>query len=85
MLISCAVTVQLICAFVFANAKSRFSHDKAHNTKHPPYPEYIPRDYAYFFMLNSTEYGIVLKNIKIDSKEFFTVSCSLKHEIYCAP
>ena len=29
-LISCAVTVQLICAFVFAYAKSRFSHDLAH-------------------------------------------------------
>ena len=30
MLISCTVTAQLICAFVFANAKSRFSHDAAH-------------------------------------------------------
>ena len=29
-LISCAVTVQLICVFVFAYAKSRFSHDVAH-------------------------------------------------------
>ena len=30
-LISCAVvTVHLICAFVFAYAKSRFSHDAAH-------------------------------------------------------
>ena len=29
-LISCAVTVQLICVFVFAYAKSRFSHNKAH-------------------------------------------------------
>ena len=28
-LISCAVTVQLICAFVFAYAKSRFSHEAA--------------------------------------------------------
>ena len=28
-LISCAVTAQLICAFVFAYAKSRFSHDAA--------------------------------------------------------
>ena len=28
--ISCAVTAQLICAFVFAYAKSRFSHDVAH-------------------------------------------------------
>ena len=28
-LISCAVTAQLICAFVFAYAKSRFSHDVA--------------------------------------------------------
>ena len=28
-LISCAVTPQLICAFVFAYAKSRFSHDAA--------------------------------------------------------
>ena len=26
-LISCPVTTQLICAFVFACAKSRFSHD----------------------------------------------------------
>ena len=30
MLISCAVTMQLICAFVFVNAKSRFSHGAAH-------------------------------------------------------
>ena len=29
-LMSCAVTVQLICAFVFAYAKSRFSYDAAH-------------------------------------------------------
>ena len=29
-LISCAVTAQLICAFVFAYAKIRFSHDAAH-------------------------------------------------------
>ena len=28
--ISCAVTVQQICAFVFAYAKSRFSHDVAY-------------------------------------------------------
>ena len=28
---SCAVTVQLICVFVFAYAKSRFSHGVAHN------------------------------------------------------
>ena len=29
-LISCAVTAQLICVFVFAYAKSWFSHDVAH-------------------------------------------------------
>ena len=29
-LTSCAVITQLICAFVFAYAKSRFSHDAAH-------------------------------------------------------
>ena len=29
-LISCAVTAQLICVFVFAYAKSRFSHNGAH-------------------------------------------------------
>ena len=28
-LISCAVTLQLICAFIFAYAKIRFSHEKA--------------------------------------------------------
>ena len=30
MLISCAVTAQLICIFVFAYAKIRFSHNEAH-------------------------------------------------------
>ena len=30
MLISFAVTAKLICVFVFANAKSRFSHEEAH-------------------------------------------------------
>ena len=29
-LISCVVTAQLICVFVFAYAKNRFSHDAAH-------------------------------------------------------
>ena len=29
-LISCTITVQLICAFAFAYAKCRFSHDMAH-------------------------------------------------------
>ena len=29
-LISCVVTLQLICPFVFAYAESRFSHDAAH-------------------------------------------------------
>ena len=29
-LISCAFTAQLICLFVFAYAKSRYSHDVAH-------------------------------------------------------
>ena len=29
-LISCAVTMQIVCTFVFAYAKSRFSHDVAH-------------------------------------------------------
>ena len=33
-MISCAVTVQLICAFVLAYAKSRFSHDAAQLKKH---------------------------------------------------
>ena len=31
MLISFAVTAKLICVFVFAYAKSRFSHDAAHS------------------------------------------------------
>ena len=29
-LISCTVTAQLICVFVFAYAKSQFSHNEAH-------------------------------------------------------
>ena len=32
-LISCVVTAQLICGFVFACAKSGFSHDVAHTIK----------------------------------------------------
>ena len=34
-LISCAVTAQLVCAFVFAHAKnSRFSHNATHVIRH---------------------------------------------------
>ena len=33
-LISFAVTAKLICVFVFAYAKSRFSHDEAHIIQH---------------------------------------------------
>ena len=33
-LISCAVTAQLICTLVFAYAKVRFFHNKAHMIKH---------------------------------------------------
>ena len=33
-LINCAVTAQLICVFVFAFAKSRFSHDVVHVCKY---------------------------------------------------
>ena len=38
-LISCTVTAQLICVFVYAYAKSQFSHDAAYLTKriHHPY------------------------------------------------
>ena len=36
-LISFAVTAKLVCVFVFAYAKSRFSHDEAHLML----PEYI--------------------------------------------
>ena len=32
-LISCVVSAQLICSFVFAYAKSRFSHEEAHMDK----------------------------------------------------
>ena len=32
-LISCAITAQLICVFVFAYAKIRFSHTDAHMDK----------------------------------------------------
>ena len=39
-LISHAVTVKLICAFVFAYAKSRFSHDAAHILSRQPYVPY---------------------------------------------
>ena len=34
-LISCAVTAQLVCVFVFAYAKSRFSYNEAQIVKTP--------------------------------------------------
>ena len=40
-LISFAVTAKLICVFVFAYAKSRFSHDEAHIVKLGFTGEYI--------------------------------------------
>ena len=36
-LISFAVTVKLICIFVFAYAKSQFSHEAAHTVSHFSY------------------------------------------------
>ena len=47
--ISFAVTAKLICAFVFAYAKSRFSHDGAHifavnHSKRFYHREMLPKD-----------------------------------------
>ena len=39
-LISFAVTAKLICVFVFAYAKSRFSHDEAHIQSYISFPGY---------------------------------------------
>ena len=38
-LISCEVSAQLICAFVFAYSKIRFSHDAAHVSDQPVQPK----------------------------------------------
>ena len=40
-LISCAVTAELICGFVFAYAKSWFSHDAAHIKKGSNFPGFF--------------------------------------------
>ena len=43
MLISFAVTVNLICAFVFAQAKIRFSYDMAGIIKTDPDPQFFSK------------------------------------------
>ena len=48
-LISFAVTAKLICVFVFAYAKSQFSHDEAHmcyDTYHIPVYSSITSSYS---------------------------------------
>ena len=46
-LISCAVTAQLICGFLFAYAKSRFSHNEAQLFKYKYYRSRIARKSVY--------------------------------------
>ena len=45
-LISLAVSAKLICVFVFAYAKSWFSHDEAHMTLEPHYEKTCFLHYA---------------------------------------
>ena len=42
-LISFAVTAKLICVFVFAYTKSRFSHDEAHFRRKLCFPYFLPK------------------------------------------
>ena len=48
-LISFAITAKLICVFVFAYAKIRFSHDEAHITVNQLFFMAV---YFHFFILN---------------------------------
>ena len=51
-LISCAVTAQLICVFVFAYSKSRVSHNEAQiQGASDEYPIFAPNGYPQFFIL----------------------------------
>ena len=63
-LISCAVFAQLIYAFVFAYAKSRFSHDAAHLIYHDmvcPFSLYPARPPTEYFICynNMLEKGLL--------------------------
>ena len=56
-LISFAVTAKLICVFVFAYAKSRFSHDEAHIEKVGFTRVYI----VFLFLLQNIDCGYSLE------------------------
>ena len=62
-LISCTVTVQLICTFVFANAKIRFSHDAAHLTVHTKLNLYSLGSMRHFLSSNEHEQHTELTKI----------------------
>ena len=66
-LISCAVTAQLICVFVFAYAKSRYSHDEAQLE--------IDEDYGTFlFQIKYTEGG---ENNLVMARSYFAQAAKL--------
>ena len=55
-LISCAVTAQLICVFVFAYAKSRFSHDAAHTYQEASLQAHVSNRNAFVYILVSSHF-----------------------------
>ena len=76
-LISCAVTAQLICGFVFAYAKSRFSHDAAQmspNVRDRMILFYYDRNiciFCYSFVICFTCYSLCEKLFKRMNKYTF--------------
>ena len=60
-LISFAVTAKLICVFVFAYAKSRFSHDEAQMTE--DYDSVTPKSDQIFMSSNIKVYRLRLRQI----------------------
>ena len=63
-LISFAVTAPLICVFVFAYAKSRFSHDPAHMYPRHVSLDYFPVEDLVNMLLLVTEYSLLLTLIR---------------------
>ena len=67
-LISFAVTAKLICVFVFAYAKSRFSHNEAQNIR-----PLIIQTVSFNILLILTFKKVIFRNFRLYTKKFVTI------------
>ena len=91
MVIGCAVTAQLICIFVFAYAKGRFSHDAAFffhldfctiSMETTLYCKYIENKFWHY--MNFILFYSHLIAIKIIPEDLLNLNHAMDKNIYCS-